>query len=196
MHVDADHENPLPNRMPAFGLAAVPSPTKNRKTAPGYQPSTGAVDEDPTEAINDTTGSTGSPVDTCADGTTGRDRAPNSRRLAAATVHANGPAPEPSPEPKASHANTSSLTPATPPASAAGAGALITGTDAAGGNATSTTDTPAEPPSTPSGESTSGATASTASTAEPDETDGDRSTESEFTSAASLTPDTTEPGRG
>ena len=196
MHVDADHENPLPNKMPAFGFAAVPSPTKNRNTAPGYHPATGTADDDPTEAINDATGSTGSPVDTCADGTTGRDRAPNSRRLAAATVQANGAAPEPSPEPKASHANTSSLTPRTPPASAAGAGALITGTDAAGGNATSTTDTPAEPPSTPSGESTSGATASTASTAEPDEPDGDRSTESEFTSVASLTPDTTEPGRG
>jgi hypothetical protein len=170
VHVDAVQENPLPYKMPAFGLAAVPSPTKNRSTAPGYQPATGAVDEDPTEAINDTTGSTGSPVDTCADGTTGRDRAPNSRRLAAATVHANGPAPEPSPEPKASHANTSSLTPRTPSASAARAGALITGTDAAGGDATSTTDTPADPPSTTSVESTSGATESTA---ESDESDGD-----------------------
>ena len=192
MHVDADQENPLPNKMPAFGFAAVPSPTKNRNTAPGYHPATGTADDDPTEAINDATGSTGSPVDTCADGTTVRDRAPNSRRLAAAAAHANGPAPEPSPEPNASHATTSSPTPATPPACAADAGAPITGTDTAGGDATSTTDTPAEPPPTPSGESTTGAPPSTPSTAEPD---GDRTTEPAHTSVASLAPDTTEPGR-
>ena len=161
MHVDADHENPLPNKMPAFGLAAVPSPTKNRSTAPGYQPVTGEPTAAPDGAPGDAK-STSSPLDTRAAGATVRDRAPNSRRLAAATVHANGAAAGPSPEPSnANHANTSSLTPRTPPASAARAGALITGTDAAGGDATSTTDTPADPPSTTSGESTSGATEST-----------------------------------
>jgi hypothetical protein len=130
-------------------------------------------------------------VDTCAAGAAVRDRAPNSRRLAAATVHANGAAAGPSPEPpRANHANTSSLTPRTPPASARGV-ALITGADSTG-DATSTTDTPDEPPSTPCDESTSGATKSTA---ESEESDGDRSTEPEFTSAASLTPATTESGR-
>ena len=192
MHVDADQENPLPYKMPAFGFAAVPSPTKNRNTAPGYQPATGEPTAAPDAAPSDTTGSAGSPLDTCAAGAAVRDRAPNSRRLAAATVHANGPAPGPSPEPpNANHANTSSLTPRTPPAAARGV-ALITGTDATGGDATSTTGTPDEPPSTPSDESTSGATKSTA---ESEESDGDRSTEPEVTSAASLTPATTAPGR-
>jgi len=117
----------------------------------------------------------------------------NSRRLAAATVHANGAAAGPSPEPpNANHANTSSLTPRTPPAAARGV-ALITGTDSTGGDATSTTVTPDEPPSTTSDESTSGATESTALS---EESNGDRSTESEFTPAAPATPDTTEPGRG
>jgi len=192
VHVDADHENPLPYKMPAFGFAAVPSPTNNRNTAPGYHPATGEPTADPDAAPSDT-GATGSPEDTCPAGATARDRAPNSRRLAAATAHANGAAPEPSPEPpRANHAYTSSLTPRTPPAAARGV-ALITGTDSTGGDATSTTVTPDEPPSTPSDESTSGATKSTA---ESEESDGDRSTEPEFTPDASLTPDTTEPGRG
>ena len=177
--------------MPAFGLAAVPSPTKNRNTAPGYQPVTGEPTAAPDAATNNA-GSTNSPLDTRAAGATVRDRAPNSRRLAAATVHANGAAPEPSPEPpRANHANTSALTPRTPSASAARGVALITGADSTG-DATSTTVTPDEPPSTPSDESTSGATKSTA---ESEESDGDRSTEPEFTPDASLTPDTTEPGR-
>ena len=191
MHVDAVHENPLPNKMPAFGLAAVPSPTKNRNTAPGYQPATG----DPTAAPSDTTGAVGSPLDTCAAGATVRDRAPNSRRLPAATVHANDAAPGPSPEPpRANHATTSSPTPRTPPAAAARGVALITGADSTGG-ATSTTATPDEPTSD---RSTSGPTESTAESdkSDSDESDGDRSTESEFTPAALPTPDTTEPGRG
>ena len=175
--------------MPAFGFAAVPSPTKNRNTAPGYQPATGEPTA-PDAATGDTTGAAGSPLVTCAAGATDRDRTPNSRRLAAATVHANGPAPEPSPEPpNANHATTSSPTPRTPPASAARGVALITGADTSAGDATSTSGTPAEPPPTPSDESTSGATKSTA------ESDGDPSTEPEFTPDASLTPDTTAAGR-
>ena len=194
MHVDADQENPLPYKMPAFGLAAVPSPTKNRNTAPGYQPATGEPAADPDAVTGDNPGSPGSPLDTCAAGATVRDRALNSRRLAAATVHASGAATGPSPEPpRANHANTSSLRPRTPPASAAGAGALITGADAYASEATSTSAIPTEPPLTASDESTSGASESTA---ESEKSDGDRPTESEFTPAASLAPDTTEPGRG
>ena len=189
MHVDADHENPLPNKMPAFGFAAVPSPTNNRNTAPGYHPATGEP-----VAAPDAPAAAGSPVDICTAGATARHRAPNSRRLAAATVHANGAAAGPSPEPSnANHANTSSLTPRTPPAAA-----LITGTDATAGDATSISGAPDEPPPSTSDESTSGATEPTdvSTESDSDESDGDRSTEPEFTPAASLTPDTTESGRG
>ena len=208
MHVDVDHENPLPYKMPAFGLAAVPSPTNNRNTAPGCHPATGEPVAAP-DAAPDAPAATGSPEDTCPAGATARHRTPNSRRLAAATVHANGAAPEPSPEPpNANHANTSSLTPRTPPADA-----LITGADATAGDATSISDTPDEPPPSTPNESTSGATKSAdvstksdsdesdsdesdSDESDSDETDSDRSPEPEFTSAASLTPDTTEPGRG
>ena len=192
MHVDADHENPLPNKMPAFGFAAVPSPTNNRNTAPGYHPATGEPTADPDAAPSDT-GATGSPEDTCPAGATARDRAPNSRRLAAATAHTNGPAAGPSPDPpEANHANTSSLRPCTPPGAATRAGALIIGADTTAGRATSTT--PAEPPINATGESTTGATEST--TESTTECAGDRSAEPALTPDASTTPDTTEPGRG
>ena len=126
-----------------------------------------------------------------------RDPPPNSRRLAAATVHANGAAAGPSPDPpEANHANTSSLRPCTPPGAATRAGALITGADTTADGATSTT--PAEPPLTVTGKSTTGATESTTeSTTEcATECAGDRSAEPALTPDASTTPDTTEPGRG
>ena len=62
---------------------------------------------------------------------------PNSRRDAAATVHANGAADGPSPEPpEANHANRFEPTPRTPPAAAAARGAVITGADATAGTDT------------------------------------------------------------
>ena len=119
--------------MPAFGLAAVPSPTKNRRIAPGYQPAYVAADGDPTAAA---VGATSSPVDTDAAAGTVRDTPPNSRRDAAATVHANGAAAGPSPDPpEANHSNTAEPTPLTPPAAARGAvitGAAATGADTTG----------------------------------------------------------------
>lgn len=124
--------------MPPFGLASVPLPKKNRNTLPGCH--VAAADGDPTAApdgpINDA-GTTGSPVDTEAAGAAVRAAPPNSRRDAAATVHANGAADGPSPEPpEANHANRFELTPRTPPAAAAARGAVITGADAAAGAAT------------------------------------------------------------
>ena len=133
-HVADVHEYPLPSRMPAFGLAAVPLPTKNRRIAPGYQPAYVAADGDPTAAAR---GATGSPVDTDAAAGTVREAPPNSRRLAAATVHASGPAAGPSPDPPdANHANTSEPTPRTPPAVAAARAAVTTGADTTGADTT------------------------------------------------------------
>ena len=138
-HVVDVHEYPEPSNMPAFGLAAVPLPTKNRRIAPGYQPAIVAADGDPTAAA---VGPTGSPVDTDAAGADVRAAPPNSRRLAAATVHANGPAAGPSPEPpEANHANRFEPTPRTPPTAAAARGAVITGADAAAGAHTAGADT-------------------------------------------------------
>ena len=131
--VAAVHEYPLPSKMPAFGFAAVPSPTKNRRIAPGYQPAYVAADGDPTAAA---VGATSSPVDTDAAAGTVRDTPPNSRRDAAATVHANGAAAGPSPDPpEANHSNTAEPTSLTPPAAARGAvitGAAATGADTTG----------------------------------------------------------------
>jgi len=139
--VAAVHEYPLPSRMPAFGFAAVPLPTKNRRIAPGYQPAYVAADGDPTAAAR---GATNSPVDTDAAAATVREEPPNSRRLAAATVHANGPAAGPSPDPPdANHANTSEPTPRTPPAAAARA-AVTTGADTTGADTTGADTTGAD----------------------------------------------------
>ena len=191
-HVADVHEYPDPSRMPAFGLAAEPLPTKNRRIAPGYQPANVAADGDPTAAADRPP--TNSPVDTDAAAAAVRDAPPNSRRDAAATVHANGAADGPSPEPpEANHANRFEPTPRTPPAAAAARGAVITGADAAAGTDTSTTGTPDRPPLTASGESATGATESTDEAGDPDNV---RSTEPGSTPVASTTPDTTELGRG
>ena len=135
--------------MPAFGFVAVPSPTKNRRIAPGYQPAYVAADGDPTAAAdgpnNAAAGATGSPVDTDAAAGTVREAPPNSRRLAAATVHANGPAAGPSPDPPdANHANTSEPTPRTPPAVAAARAAVTTGADTTGADTTGADTTGAD----------------------------------------------------
>ena len=100
--------------MPAFGLSAVPSPIKIRRMLPGSHAPTAAADgdatADPTNAVD------GSPVLTAAAGAAVRAAPPNSRRVYANAVHANGPAPGPSPPPPApNHANTEPPSPMTRP---------------------------------------------------------------------------------
>jgi hypothetical protein len=160
---------------------------KNRRIEPGCEaPSAAAPGDATAEPIN---GATGSPLLTAAAGAAVRDAPVSSRRLAAATVHANGAADGESPLPPVpNHANKLPLNPRTPPAAARGA-ALITGAAAAAGEAISTTGAD-EPSLTASTESTTGTTESTAESA-----DG-RLTESEFTLVGPATPDTTELGRG
>jgi len=172
--------------MPAFGLSAVPLPMKIRRIEPGYQPPSAAAPGDTTaEPIN---GDAGSPLDTAAAAATVRAAPPNSRRLAAATVHTNGPAAGESPLPPApNHTNRLPLTPRTPPAAARAA--VITGADAAAGDANPTTGAD-EPSLTPATESTTGTTEFTP------ESDGNRLTESASPTVELPTPDTTEPGRG
>ena len=76
----------MPNKMPAFGFSAVPSPAKTRKMLPGCHPPAVAA-------------------------------APNSRRDAAAAVHANGPTTgESPPEPGCNHDTTAAPTTAAEPA--------------------------------------------------------------------------------
>jgi hypothetical protein len=176
--------------MPAFGLSAVPLPMKNRRIEPGCQAPNAAAPGDATaNPINGAAAAFGSPLLTAAAGAAVRDAPVSSRRLAAATVHANGAADGESPEPPVpNHANKLPLNPRTPPAAARGA-ALITGAAAAAGEANSTTGAD-EPSLTASTESTTGTTESTAESA-----DG-RLTESEFTLVGPATPDTTELGRG
>jgi len=172
--------------MPAFGLSAVPLPMKNRRIEPGCQAPNAAAPGDATAApIN---GVTGSPLLTAAAGAAVRDAPPNSRRLAAATVHANGAAAGESPLPPVpNHANRLPLNPRTPPAAARGA--VITGADAAAGESNSTTGAD-EPSLTAATESTTGTAESTA------ESDGGRLIESATSAVVELpTPDTTELGR-
>jgi hypothetical protein len=158
---------------------------KIRRIEPGYQPPNAAAPGDATAApIN---GVTGSPLATAASAAAVRDAPFSSRRLAAATVHANGPAAGESPLPPApNHASRLPLTPRTPPAAARAA--VITGADAAAGEANSTTGAD-EPSLTASTESTTGTAESTP------ESDGGRLTES-ATPVELSTPDTTELGRG
>ena len=111
--------------MPAFGLSAVPSPMKNRRTLPGCH-----VADALGEATADPTGPAGPLLLTAAAGAAVDTDPFNSRRLAAATVHASGVAAGVSPLPPAPrHAKTSPRKPCTPPAAA-----RITGAAAAAGN--------------------------------------------------------------
>ena len=147
-----------------------------------HAPNAAAPGDATAEPIN---GDNGSPLLTAAAGAAVRDTPPNSRRLAAATVHANGAAAGESPLPPVpNHANRLPLTPRTPPAAARGA-TLITGAAAAAVDANSTPDT-----------DESSLTASTESDTGTKESDDGRSIESELTPVASATPDTTELGRG
>jgi hypothetical protein len=112
----------------------------------------------------------------------------SSRRLAANAVHANGPAAGESPLPPVpNHSNRLPLNPRTPPAAARGA-TLITGADAAVGDANSTIGAD-ESSLTASTESTTGTAESTA--------ESGKLIESATSAIAEpATPDTTELGRG
>jgi hypothetical protein len=113
----------------------------------------------------------------------------SSRRLAAATVHANGAAAGESPLPPApNHANKLPLTPRKAPAAARGA-TLITGAAATAVEANSTTGAD-EPSLTAVTESTTGTTESAA------ESDDGKLIESALATVEPVTPDTTELGRG
>ena len=148
----------MPINNPALGIAASPSWTSavtSRDINP-VKKSVGspcaAAEEAPSDAVSigNVAGGRGSDVDVdAAAGATPVARS-NSRRLAAATVHANGAATgEPSEPPEANHDHND------PPKLAAGAtrAAVITGADATGGDDTSATppsgtDTPKSPAAT------------------------------------------------
>jgi len=179
--------------MPAFGLAAVPLPTKNRKILPGCHPPIADALGEPTPDTDETAdGSTGAPVLTAAAGFTGRDTPPNSRRAAANAVHANGAAAGPSPSaPPPNHANTEPPRPLTRPDTAAD----ITGGAATG--AASTTSTASDPQSGPSAATGESSTATGESTSTTRAGRGEAPTAPTFptTSASSTTPATTDSGR-
>ncbi len=183
--------------MPAFGLAAVPLPTKNRRMLPGCHPPRAAALGEPTPDTDETAaaaadGSTGAPVLTAADGFAVRADPLNSRRAAANAAHANGAAAGPSPlPPPPNHANTEPPRPLTRPDAAAD----ITGGAATGVAFTaSTTVGPAAPPSAVAGESS---TASTELVSTSRAWRGDTSTVSTLSTnpASPAAPATTDSGR-
>ena len=179
--------------MPAFGLSAVPLPTKNRRILPGCHPPIADALGAPTPDTDETAdGSTGAPVLTAAAGFTGRDTPPNSRRAAANAVHANGAAAGPSPLPSPpNHANTEPPRPLTRPDTAAD----ITGGAATG--AASTTSTASDPAAGPSAITGESSTATGESTSTTRAGRGEAPTAPTFptTSASSTTPATTDSGR-
>ena len=181
--------------MPAFGLAAVPLPTKNRKMLPGCHPPRAAALGEPTPDTDETAaadGSTGAPMLTAADGSAVRADPLNSRRAAANAAHASGAAAGPSPlPPPPNHANTEPLRPLTRPDAAA---------DITGGAATgvaSTTSTASDPEAGPSAITGESSTATGESTSTTRAGRGEAPTAPTFptTSASSTTPATTDSGR-
>jgi len=107
--------------MPAFGLSAVPLPTKIRRTLPGCQVADAVAAV--AAALAEATGAVG-------------DATPNSRRVTATAAHSNGLATgePPSLPSEPNHDNTFAPTPDAEPADAACGSALITGTSGAGEN--------------------------------------------------------------
>jgi hypothetical protein len=122
----------LPNKIPAFGLSAVPLPMKNRTMLPGCHPpiadAAGDTTADAAGPISDTAGSAGSPLDVVAAAALATPEPdPSSRRAAANAAHANGAAAGKSPpEPDPSHDNNAEPIEFTDPRGAA----VITGTSA------------------------------------------------------------------
>ena len=124
--------------MPAFGLSAVPLPTKNRKMLPGcHAPTAAAEGEATAEPLSDATPDAGSPVDTDAAARTGlSEPLPISRRVAAAAAHTTVAAAGESPLPSApSHDRNELLN----PDAGATRAAVITGGAATTGSASSST---------------------------------------------------------
>ena len=141
--------------MPAFGLSAVPLPTKIRRMLPGAQaPTADALGAAPCAAVP-INGTAGSPLVVAAALFAIREVPPCSRRLTANAAHANGAAAGPSPlPPVASHARRLLPIPLTPPVAAAARGAEeITGAVAASGPLTTSMDEAGElaGPSSPFG---------------------------------------------
>jgi len=115
----------LPNKIPAFGLSAVPLPTKNRRNSPSCQSPTADAAGDATAAPGPTNdAAAGSPV-VAAAALAERRSDPNSRRAAANAAHANGAAAGDPPLPPASnHDNRFRPKPDTAPS---GGAAVIAG---------------------------------------------------------------------
>ena len=159
---------------------------KNRRTLPGCH-----VADALGEATADPTGPAGPLLLTAAAGAAVDTDPFNSRRLAAATVHANGANVGPSPlPPEPNQPKRFPLTPCTPPA-AARAAARMEGAAAAAGDATGAD----EPSPAPTSESATGAIEFEPAAVSDAGIDG-RSTVPGLIPAAPATPDTTELGRG
>ena len=122
----------MPNKIPAFGLSAVPLPMKNRKMLPGCQPpiadAAGDTTAEAAGPISDTAGSAGSPLEVVvAAALAVPEPEPSSRRVTAKAAHANGAAAgESPPEPEPSHDNRAEPIEFTDPRGVA----VITGTSA------------------------------------------------------------------
>ena len=115
-----------------MGLSAVPLPTKIRRMLPGCQAPTAEAPGDGTVDPTDATG--GSPLLTEAAGPAMRAAPPNSRRLAAAAVHATGADGSAPPFTAPSHVSMPVPIAFTDPDAAAARGAdVITGGAAAAG---------------------------------------------------------------
>ena len=114
--------------MPAFGLSAVPLPTKNRRMLPGCHAPTADADGELTaaEPTSDAAGSAGSALEVVAAAALAvAEPEPSSRRVTAAAAQASGAAAgEPPPLPDASHDSRPEPIESTDPRGAA----VITGT--------------------------------------------------------------------
>lgn len=171
--------------MPAFGLSAVPSPTKNR-----IRSAIGLAVNDPVAAADgptSITGSAGSPLDVAAAGATVFTPEESSRRVNPATAHINGPTAGAPPSPSApSHDSRLEPISETDPAPAAtdAAGAVITGT-APSGTAAGVATTGAL--------STTTATASTAAAGRPTDSATSTTTSGVIAAPPETTAETTPP---
>lgn len=154
----------MPTSSPAFGLSAVPSPKKIRRMLSGFQPPIAAALARPTLAADlpaeDPASDpvAGSPLLIDAAAVT-RGVPPNSRRLAAAAVHASGAtAGSPLWPPAPSHDHNEPFIAA---AGATRAAAITTAGAAADGAIPATTTAGTDPPEPEPGTATETETAST-----------------------------------
>lgn len=119
----------MPNKMPAFGLSAVPLPRKNRKMLPGcHAPTAAAAGELTAAAAGPTSESSGSPLEMVAAALAVPEPEPSSRRVTASAAQASGAAAgDPPPLPDANHDTREGPIELTKPRGAA----AITGTSTA-----------------------------------------------------------------